>query len=180
MYHQDPLFFLSFFLPFSNFWSLTALSGVGFLYIPFFLLLPQLLCKCHQFRCYKGLSISVCYPYVRMIHKRPGDSCRLYLHLVPNKLTQEHFNCLKQDSNTACVHWLQPRHIQNNYTSQKHEANVLDLINMQISISVTKSTTTSATRWRLPQFQHLATNPIRVGCIVKKGNIQTNKAHYIV
>ena len=35
-------FFLSFFLPFSNFWSLTALSGVGFLYIPFFLLLFQL------------------------------------------------------------------------------------------------------------------------------------------
>ena len=41
-------FFLSFFLPFSNFWSLTALSRVGFLYIPFFLLLPQLLCKRHQ------------------------------------------------------------------------------------------------------------------------------------
>ena len=65
-------------------------TGVGSLYIPFFLLLPKcwLLCKCHQSHCYKGHSISVCYLCVRMIHKRPRDSCRLYPYCIEGSTGQ--------------------------------------------------------------------------------------------
>ena len=64
------------------------MSGVGFLYILLFLLLPQLLCKCHEFHCYIGLSTSVCYLCVCMIHKRPGDSCRLYPYCIEGSTGQ--------------------------------------------------------------------------------------------